>query len=93
MFIFIVFTRDGGVWGEGVGRERDLLNFTCNEVFSIADRGSSFELMAMPWLLADGGRCVRKSRADLEPAEKGLNLVWTSVMNRVIILGRGWMLY
>lgn len=76
--------------GGGGRRGGNTLNFTCNEVFSVADRGSSFVLMAMPWLLAEGGRFVRKSRADLEPAEKGLNLVWTSVMNRVIILGRGW---
>lgn len=41
----------------------------------------------MPWLRAAGGRLVRKSRADLDWAEKGLILVFTSVMNRVIILG------
>lgn len=45
--------------------------------------------METPWLRAEGGMLVRNSRADLDPAEKGLNLVFTSVMNRVIILGRG----
>lgn len=64
-----------------------VLNFTVNNVFSVAVRGSSFVPMTMPWLRADGGRTERNSRADRAPAENGLNLVFTSVMNRVIILG------
>lgn len=70
-------------------RERivSLLNLTCSEFFSAAERGSSLVWMTMPWLRAVGGRLVRKSRADLEWAEKGLILVLTSVMKRVIILG------
>jgi hypothetical protein len=43
--------------------------------------------MAMPWARALGGRKVRKRRAALARLEKGLNLVFTSVMKREIILG------
>lgn len=34
-----------------------------------------------------GGRELRNNRVALERIEKGLNLVFTSVMNRVIIVG------
>lgn len=44
-------------------------------------------LMEVPLDLASGGRKVRKRRAGLAQAEKGLNLAVTSVMNFVIILG------
>lgn len=72
---------------EGEGGRWSVLNLTCSEVFSVAVRGSSFVVMETPWLRAEGGMLVRNRRADREPAEKGLNLVFTSVMNRVIILG------
>ena len=62
-----------------------VLNLTCRAALSVAVRGSSFVWMAMPWLRADGGRNERNSLADLDFAEKGLNLVFTSVMKRVII--------
>lgn len=42
--------------------------------------------MAVPSLRALEGRLLRKSRTDLDLAEKGLTLVETSVMKRVIIL-------
>lgn len=53
---------------------------------SIVDRGSIFVEMAVPSLRALEGRLLRKSRTDLDLAEKGLTLVLTSVMKRVIIL-------
>lgn len=52
---------------------------------SIVDRGSIFVEMAVPSLRALEGRLLRKSRTDLDLAEKGLTLVETSVMKRVII--------
>lgn len=66
-----------------------VLNLTCSDVFSVVVRGRSFAEMETPWLRAEGGMLVRNSLADLAPAEKGLNLVFTSVMNRVIILKDG----
>lgn len=66
-----------------------VLNLTCSDVFSVVVRGRSFVEMETPWLRAEGGMLVRNSLADLEPTEKGLNLVFTSVMNRVIILKGG----
>lgn len=69
--------------------EVTVLNLTCRAALSVDARGSSFVWMAMPWLRAVGGRNERNSRADLDLAEKGLNLVLTSVMKRVIILGSG----
>lgn len=66
--------------------EATVLNLTCRAALSADARGSSFVWMAIPWLRAVGGRNERNSRADLDFAEKGLNLVLTSVMKRVIIL-------
>lgn len=39
-----------------------------------------------PWARAFAGRLARNNLVDLEAAEKGLNLVCTSVMNLVIMV-------
>jgi hypothetical protein len=57
----------------------------CRLLGSVDDRGSSCVVMFMPDERAVGGRKERKSRADLDRAEKGLKRVVTSVMKRVII--------
>lgn len=62
---------------------------TCRAALSVEARGSSFVWIAMPWLRAVGGRNERNNRADLDLAEKGLNLVFTSVMKRVIMFAGG----
>jgi hypothetical protein len=59
----------------------------CRLLGSVDDRGSSCVVMFMPDERAVGGRKERKSRADLDRAEKGLKRVVTSVMKRVIIFG------
>lgn len=69
-----------------MGQGSCVLNFTTREFLSIVDRGSIFVEMAVPSLRALEGRLLRKSRTDLDLAEKGLTLVLTSVMKRVIIL-------
>lgn len=66
-----------------------VLNFTTREFLSIVARGSNFVEMAVPSLRELEGRLLRKSRTDLDFGEKGLTLVVTSVMKRVIILGGG----
>lgn len=43
------------------------------------------ECICMPLARASGGREERKSLVARERREKGLNLVFTSVMNRVIM--------
>lgn len=80
-----MYTRSGWRLGRRV-EQATVLNLTCRAALSVDVRGSSFVWMAMPWLRAVGGRNERNSRADLDFAEKGLNLVFTSVMKRVIIL-------
>lgn len=69
---------------------KDVLNLTFRDGGSLDVRGSRTVLMAMPDWRALGGMKERKSRADRAVGEKGLNLVVTSVMNLVIILGDLW---
>lgn len=55
---------------------------------SVDARGSRLVVSFMPPLArALGGRLARNSRVDREAAENGLNFVFTSVMNLVIMLG------
>lgn len=82
-------TRIYGGTGWGEGREL-VLNLTCRDALSAVALGSSLVWMDMPWLRAVGGRYDRNSRADLDFVEKGLILVFTSVMNRVIIFAGRW---
>lgn len=49
-------------------------------------RGKRLVLICMPLDRALGGRLLRKSLVARERIEKGLNLVFTSVINRVIIV-------
>lgn len=65
----------------------DVLNLTATELGSVELRGRMDVVIEVPLDLASGGRKVRKRRAGLAQAEKGLNLAVTSVMNFVIILG------
>ena len=60
---------------------------TATELGSVDVRGRTVVVMDVPLDLASGGRKVRKRRAGLAQAEKGLNLAVTSVMNFVIIWG------
>lgn len=53
---------------------------------SVLCRGSSVVWMLMPAARALGGRKLRKSRAAFACWEKGLNLVFTSVRKREIML-------
>ena len=64
-----------------------VLNLTYMELGSVDVLASSCVLTTIPSSRALGGRFERNSRAGFAPAEKGLNLVVTSVMNRVNILG------
>lgn len=72
------------------------LNLTATELGSVEVRGRRVVWMTVPLDLASGGRKVKKRRAGLAQAEKGLNLAVTSVMNFVIMLGnwlrRNWWL-
>lgn len=63
-----------------------VLNLTRRELFSADVLGSSVVLILIPLARALGGRYVRKSRAGLAQAEKGLNLAVTSVRYLVSIL-------
>lgn len=54
---------------------------------SVEVRGSNVVEIVMPCERALGGRKARNSLAALDLVEKGLNFVFTSVMNRDIILG------
>ena len=71
----------------GRGKDLDVLNLTSNEAVCVDARGSITVLIFMPMLRALGGSRVRKSRVGREDARNGLNFVFTSVMNLVIILG------
>lgn len=53
---------------------------------SVLCLGNSVVWMLMPVARALGGRKVRKSRAAFACLEKGLNLVFTSVRKREIIV-------
>lgn len=66
-----------------------VLNLTVSVLGSVDVRGSSCVVTAMPCWRADGGSCVRNSRAALDRTENGLNRVVTSVMNRVSIVRVG----
>ena len=53
---------------------------------SVENRGMSNVLTVVPPARTVGGRLERKSLADLERCEKGLNFAVISVMNLVIIV-------
>lgn len=65
------------------------LNLTWIKLGSVEVRGSIVEYICMPLARASGGRAERKSLVARERREKGLNLVFTSVMNRVIMVVGG----
>lgn len=68
-------------------REGSVLNVTNSAFFSSVARGRTFVEMAVPCVRALAGRLLRKRRTDLDFGEKGLTLVATSVMKRVIMMG------
>jgi len=63
-----------------------LLNLIWSALGSAEDLGSSCVVIVMPCFRQFGGRRDKKSRGALALAEKGLNLVVTFVMKRVIIV-------
>lgn len=64
----------------------DILNLMYSLLGSVEVRGSNVVEIVMPCERALGGRNARNSRAALDLVEKGLNFVFTSVINRDIIL-------
>lgn len=62
------------------------LNFTRRVAGRVEVRGKRVVFICI-LCRALGGRELRNNRVALERIEKGLNLVFTSVMNRVIIVG------
>jgi hypothetical protein len=62
-----------------------VLNLIWSELGSVFARGRSFVLTTMPVCRAFGGSIVRKSLVALDEVEKGLNLVFTSLIYRVIM--------
>ncbi len=67
-----------------MNRRMDILNFNLNELGSRLVRGRTLVLIFIVERALEGKK-ARKSRAVLEWREKGLKVVETSVMKRVII--------
>ena len=72
--------------GQKEEREGSVLNLTLKLAGSEVPRGRRVVLMSMPWARAAGGMAARNRRVARDAVEKGLNFVFTSVMNLVIIL-------
>lgn len=62
------------------------LNLTWRVGGAVDVRGKRVVFICIPFCRALGGRELRKSRVARERIENGLNLVFTSVMKRVIIV-------